>query len=373
VRALPVALVALSVLLVSGCGREREPPRLLVGAVDDAARFGHAEQAMPRAWNAGLRAVVLSTVWKPPLDSLPSRDLAGLQEAVAAAAATGVRPMVAVYQFSGATPLTARGREQFARYAASIPRLLPEVRDLFVGNEPNLNLFWLPQFARNGSDAAAPAYLQLLAETYDAIKAVNPQVNVIGGNLAPRGGDDPDAPRQTHSPTRFIEDLGAAYRASGRSRPVMDMFSIHPYPESPRIPPTFAHPRTTSIGIADYRKLVRLLDRAFGGTLPIVYGEYGVETATPRPARSLSQSAESSRSISAAAQARTYAQAIRLAACQPRVRMLLFFHVADEPELSGLQTGVYYADGTPKESRSVVAAAADSAASGEISCPGSAP
>ena len=39
---------------------------------------------------------------------------------------------------------------------------------------------------------------------------------VIGGGLAPRGGDDATASRQTHSPTAFIRDLGAAYRASGR-------------------------------------------------------------------------------------------------------------------------------------------------------------
>ena len=37
--------------------------------------------------------------------------------------------------------------------------------------------------------------------------------------LAPRGGDDPGVARQTHSPTAFITDLGAAYRASGRTKP----------------------------------------------------------------------------------------------------------------------------------------------------------
>jgi hypothetical protein len=370
VRARLAALLALGfvTVVVAGCGGTHEPP-LVVGAVDDAARYG-GDDAMARAWNAGFRAVVLSAVWKPPRETLSTKDLAGLQQAVAAASETGVRPIVAVYQFSGSTPLTPIARQQFAQYAASIPRLLPEVRDVVVGNEPNLNLFWMPQFHRNGSDAAAPAYLQLLAETYDAIKVGNPDVNVIGGGLAPRGGDDPSASRQTHSPTRFIEDLGAAYRASGRSKPVMDMFSIHPYPENSRIPPTFRHPHTTSIGIADYPKLVRLLDDAFGGSLPIVYGEYGVETATPRSQRSLSQTREPTATVAEAGQARAYAQAIRLAACQPRVRMLLFFHVTDESELSGLQTGVYYADGTPKTSQRVVAAAADRAASGRIACPG---
>ena len=69
--------------------------------------------------------------------------------------------------------------------------------------------------------------------------------------------------------------------------------------------------------------------------------------------------------IPAVLQGRRYVQAIRLAACQPRVRMLLFFHVVDEAALAGLQSGVYYADDTPKASLGPVADAAGTAA-----CPG---
>ena len=42
---------------------------------------------------------------------------------------------------------------------------------MIVGNEPNLNLFWLPQFGADGGDAAAAGYEALLADTYDALKA----------------------------------------------------------------------------------------------------------------------------------------------------------------------------------------------------------
>ena len=48
----------------------------------------------------------------------------------------------------------------------------------------------------------------------------------------------------------------------------------------------------------------------------------------------------------------------RLAACQPTVKLLLLFHVEDEARLEGLQSGVRYADGTPKSSERPVAAAA---------------
>ena len=88
---------------------------------------------------------------------------------------------------SRTTPLTEEARAQFSGYAAAIVRQVPAVRHVIVGNEPNLNRFWLPQFGLDGSNAASPAYLQLLAETYDALKAVSPAVRVYGGAVSPRG------------------------------------------------------------------------------------------------------------------------------------------------------------------------------------------
>jgi hypothetical protein len=368
-RALTLLVVPLAALLLAGCGGGGGP-ELTVGAVEDAAKWSDPGTQMRYATDAGFRAIVLSSVWKPPRTEPTALELTALRGAVAAAVAAGIRPIVAVYQFSDDTPLTPQARSQFAAYAASIPRELPDVRDVIVGNEPNLPLFWQPQFTADGRDAAAPAYLKLLAEAYDAIKAVSSHVNVIGGGLAARGGDRPGAARATHSPTRFVEDLGAAYRASGRDKPVMDMFSLHPYPENSSIPPTFAHPRTTSIGIADYGKLVRLLDAAFPTGLPIVYGEYGLETTIPPSERSAYTGAEPPTvdPIPPAIQGQRYAEAIRLAACQPRVRMLLFFHVVDESALSGLQTGVYFADDVPKAGLTAVSAGADQAAAGRIQC-----
>src|SRR5256885_7612656 len=108
---------------------------------------------------------------------------------------------------------------QFAQYTAALAQALPYVRDFIVGNEPNLNRFWMPQFDKRGRDLAAPAYLAVLAQTYDALKAVSPQINVIGGAVSPRGADRASASRQTHSPTTFLRDLGLAYRKSHRHAP----------------------------------------------------------------------------------------------------------------------------------------------------------
>ena len=360
---------SLAVLLVAGCGG-RAHDHLVVGAVEDAAKGGDPAAAMALARRAGFGAIALSAVWTPPLTAPPDTELQQLRHAVGAAVADGIRPIVAVYSFSGVTPLTPEARRQFASFAASIPRSLPNVHDVIVGNEPNLNLFWMPQFATDGSDAAAPAYLALLAETYDAIKGVNPDVNVIGGALASRGSDDPNGKRQTHSPTRFIEDLGAVYRASGRTRPVLDMFSMHPYPEDSSIPPTFGHPKSTSIGLADYGKLTSLLGAAFGKAPPSVYGEYGIETTIP-PSQSQAYTGTeppTTGAVDVATQGAYYVKAIELAACQPLVRMLLFFHVSDEPRLEGLQSGLFYADGQPKPDLGAVARAARDAADGKLKC-----
>jgi hypothetical protein len=359
-----LALAALCALL-AGCGGGGGEPRLLVGAVEDAAKSGDAREQMRLARETGLGGIVLSAIWRRGLRR--PEDLDALRRAVAAAVAEDLRPVVAVYSFSGETPLGGRDRRDFAAFAASIPRALPDVRDVIVGNEPNLNLFWQPQFGPDGEDAAAEAFEPLLARAYDALKAVDGDVNVIGAGLSPRGGDDPDAARETHSPTAFLLDLGRAYRASGRRRPLMDMLSLHPYGEAPRVPPSLRHPNTTSIGIADYGKLRRVLARAFGGTaqagrdLPLVYGEYGVETQIPAAKASLYSGREPVAAVDETTQARYTAAAIRAAACQPTVRMLFLFHVLDEPRLEGLQSGLRYADGSPKSSLAAVREAAGDA------------
>jgi hypothetical protein len=272
-----------------------------------------------------------------------------------------VRPLLIV-QNSGSktTHRTPDLRAEFAAYAAALAKELPAFRDFVIGNEPNLNRFWLPQFGPDGENVAARDYLALLAETYDALKAVSPDLRVIGGALAPRGGDDLNAPRQTHSPTAFIQDLGRFYRESGRDKPVMDAFAHHPYLDNSKTPPEFAHPRSTTISLADYDKLVELLGEAFDGTaqegsdLPILYTEFGVQTIIPLEKRSAYTNLGSPAAADAvpeSTQAEYYRRAYELACDQPTVEGLYIFHVWDEPDLLGWQSGLYYADQTPKSSR----------------------
>lgn len=64
---------------------------------------------------------------------------------------------------------------------------------MIVGNEPNQPRFWQPQFDSGGHGVSGAAYEALLARGYDALKEVDPTINVIGVGLSPRGGDNPRA------------------------------------------------------------------------------------------------------------------------------------------------------------------------------------
>jgi hypothetical protein len=363
-----IVVAALAVLALAGPA-SAGGPKLVVGAAEDIVRqptVVTAKAQFDLLALAGLSTVRITSRWEPGLVEPTSAEQGALDVVTGAATLTGMRVMVSVFNEDfRTTPLTDTAQAEFAAYAAAIARRYPSIRDFVIGNEPNLNRFWMPQFNADGSNAAASAYETLLARTYDALKAVSPRVNVIGAAVSPRGSDNPTGIRPTHSPTAFITDLGAAYRKSGRQLPIMDSFGIHPYQDNSSTSPSFAHPNNTTIAINDYGKLVALLAKAFdgtaqpGSTLPIVYGEFGVETTIPPQKASLYPGTEppSVRPVDAATQGRFYREALGLAFCQPNVTTFLFFHAIDEGNLDRWQSGFYYVDGSAKSSLPDVQAA----------------
>jgi hypothetical protein len=379
-RSLLLALTALALAPAAYAGG----PELRVGAAEDVVKqptLVAAEAQLQLLQLAGLDTVRITAIWLPGQTEPVPAEAAQIKNAVTAANLHGIKVIVAVYHPSSATtPLTDESRADFAAFATAILRQNRPVRDLIVGNEPNLNRFWLPQFDEDGSSVAPAAYLQLLATTYDSVKAAFPAVTVWGGSVSPRGTDRPFGLRPSHSPTTFIRGLGAAYRASGRTLPVMDGLAIHPYGDnSSQAPGSSAHPGTTSVGLADYDKLVGLLAEAFdgtaqpGSTLPLLYDEYGVETTLPAGKAALYTGVEpdTTKPVEPTTQGRYYREAIGMAFCQPNVRGIMLFHTVDETDLNRWQSGLYYADGKAKASLGEARRAADESRRGVVAlCPG---
>jgi hypothetical protein len=309
----------------------------------------------------------VTLTWKRGQTTLDPGQVSDLGYAADQAAAKGIEIYVSLYpEGANATPRTPLARVTFAKWAASIAKQLPGVTHFIIGNEPNLNRFWLPQFGRGGTDVAAPAYELLLARTYDAIKAVAPSDEVIGGALAHAGVNKRGSGRDTQAPTRFILDLGKAYRETKRKKPIMDAFAFHPYLEHANLPPTYKHYSPRIITIADYGRLISVLGRAFDGTgqkgskIPIVYAEFGVESRIPEallPAYTGTEPA-TTRPVSESTQAKFYAKAMQMAACQPTVTTFFVFRLIDEQPRGGWQSGLFYFNGSPKASLEPVSLAA---------------
>jgi hypothetical protein len=379
----PLALAAALLVLLAACNPfgSDDGHEIFVGALEDVVKqpdLATTEQRVQLATDAGFDALGITTPWAPGQTEPEPGELQLLRNVATAAKERKIRVLLSVFQYRNRdTPTTEEEQSQFAEHTAAIARELPSIRDFIVGNEPNLNGFWFPQFGPGGEDVAAPAYTSLLARTYDGLKEVSPEITVYGGALAPRGADNPNARRQTQSPTTFIRDMGKAYRASGRTKPIMDVFAFHPYLERSQLPPTTEHPAGTAIGLADYDKLRGLLREAFDGTaqkgsdVPIAYTEFGVQTKIPaehqEPYTNL-QSPLAFDAVDEATQAKYYREAFALASCQEGVIGFLIFHLLDEPDLNRWQSGVYYADAEPKSSLDDVRKAAEEAREGKLDC-----
>jgi hypothetical protein len=372
-RFLAIAAIVLVLAPAAAAG-----PSLFVGAAEDGAVWGDPTTQMTLAQQSGFDSIRMTAQWVSGNTKLDPIIAAKLRNATAAAEARGLRPVVSIYNTNSVqSPGDPILRSEFAAFAQDVVLTLPDVKTFIVGNEPNSSYYWQPQFDTRGADIAASNYEALLADTSDAIKAVRPDATVVGGALDSHGTDSPGV-RPSHSPIVFIRDLGRAYRASKRARPLMDVWDQHIYGDSSSTPPSMQHPNSNTITEGDYARLVAALGQAFdgtaqpGSTLPIVYGEYGVESIIPpsEAAHYGGQEAASAQPVDEATQAAYYIQAMKLAMCQPNVVGLMLFHVEDESGLPGWQSGLFYADGTPKSSLDPVRMAMAAARAGTLTtCP----
>ena len=218
-----------------GRGRERRHGQV---------RFDAGAAFYDQMASLGLRQTVVTVRWQPS-DPLALGERPLLDLTVAAARRAGLGVVFATYPYlpreieSGlASP------ERFGAWLAELAGRYPEVSSSWSATSPTSP----PSGARSsGVRSSAGAGVRAVPRGgYDALKAVDSDLTVVGVGLSPRGNDRPLARSNVStSPVRFLAALGAWYRSSGRELPLMDGLSFHPYPNRATDPwPAATHGRT---------------------------------------------------------------------------------------------------------------------------------
>jgi chitodextrinase len=335
-------------------------PSFFVGFTDDLVK-GAGSAAVAPATELGAKAFRVTLMWEPGQTTPDAGAITSLDTATSSAA--GMKLVLAVYADMGSkAPLTSLARDTYCGYVKAALTRYSSIRDVVIWNEPNKRLFWNPQ-------TNAPAlYEALLARCWDILHKSFSNVNVIGLGLSSTGNDDSGST----SPGAFIRGVGDAFRSSGRTKRLLDTVGFHPNAAAVNERPWRKHIQSKTIGEGDWNKLAYNLWLAFNGTAQpapgtIWYLEAGFQTALDPGKESWYTGTENVATLPdwaggepdspapdetspAPDQGTQVLDAIRLAYCQPNVAAFFNFLLADEPRLSGWQSGAYWADLTAKDS-----------------------
>jgi len=366
---------------------------LRVGVNDDGGKFEPGGSWFyPTMAATGLRLNAITLRWDE-LSPTAIADQPLVEQAIARAQASGVAVELDIYPLhsqaftngAGCTPSTnpeACGNtariQQFAAWAAGVARTFPSVHEYVVMNECNQPLFVNPQWDTSGQNQSAAICGRALAAAYDALKGVSNGVFVWGVGLSPRGNDRPAAATNSSTtPVTFLGALGAWFRAyakkTGRTAPLMDGLDFHPYPVPQSLPFATGYAEKRSASVSNLPRIYQAFYTAFNGTsqrtigpqkgggLPVSLNETGVQTDTfgrtgytGTEISSTSGGGVFDQFATEGYQATWYRQMLDLVSCDPNVAVVNIFHLVDETNLSGWQSGLYFADQSPKQSAKTV-------------------
>src|ERR687888_1148733 len=338
------------------------------GVADDAGKYADDGGAgfFSMLNDLGMTENRIAVFWDPA-NPTTIVDQAFLDRSVPQATRRGIEVIFAIYPLKARELVdTPNGIELFAQYAAKVAERYPYVRKMICLNEGNQPRFHQPQFDDAGNGISGLVQEQAMAACYDALKAVDPGIDVIGFGLSPRGNDDFDAPSNvSHSPIRFLAEVGEAYRKSGRTKPIADDVSIHCYPNQNTDAPSVGYlwPKVGCVNLDRFKQAwwdafhgtAQPLFREAGDTGPgpyvrIFVDEVGYQARVVPDKASLYTGSENVPLIDETTQGQYYAQLIALMACDPDVALLNFFHAVDETSLAAWQSGVVLPDGTRRAS-----------------------
>jgi hypothetical protein len=236
--------------------------------------------------------------------------------------------------------VVAATRRYGGSYVGSDGRILPAVKEWLAWNEPNNPTFLAPQYRK----AATGWVIQSAADYAKICNAVYAGVHsgaVVGervacGGTAPRGNNNPSSFRPSVSPLAFLR----AAKTAGLK--TFDAWAHHPYYAGPSDQPTTKPVNAkgspaTSVTLGNFGDLVKQVTQLYGNKR-IWITEYGYQTNPP----------DKLFGVSYAKQAAYLTQAFAMARKNPRVDMMLWFLLRDEPTLGGWQSGLLTFSGKKK-------------------------
>jgi hypothetical protein len=230
--------------------------------------------------------------------------------------------LAAATRYSGTWTATGGGR-------------LPAVQLWAAWNEPNNPVFLLPQYRFVNNHWVIQSAIDY-AKICEAVYAGIHEARVAGekvacGVTAPRGANNPGQARASVSPIPFL----IAVHAAGLRH--FDAWAHHPYPLSPAQTPASKSNSATSITLGNIQVLIDEVTKYYGSK-PIWITEYGWQTNPP----------DRYYGVSWSKQASYLTQAFAIARKNPRIQLMLWFLLRDEPNLAGWQSGLETVTGQKK-------------------------
>ncbi len=217
--------------------------------------------------------------WDPRDPTDPNYNWAAIDTWVTNAVAAGLTPLLQIYyapvwanrcepdhKYAGTNPPCDPDPDKMADFGYAAAKRydgktlgLPRVRYWQPQNEPNLSVFFQPQFGSGGQPLSPGLYRTLLNKYYTAVKSVNRTNKILAAGLAPNGNS------ATVAPMEFARKL---FCMAGRAKPrptaanckvKLDIFDMHPYTSGG---PTHKGYGKDNVQLGDLPKLKALLKAA---------------------------------------------------------------------------------------------------------------
>jgi hypothetical protein len=361
VLALVVVLAGLAATSASGARG------MMIGIQDDAQfLFGNPDYAFPFVKQLRVGVIRANLYWggphavakrrpaKPMDPTDPAYDWGPYDRAVFYAIQERARIMFTIYGTPSwangggppnKAPTNATDLQRFAyaaakRYSGTFVgpdgRIIPPVRLWMAWNEPNAPAFLFPQWARKNGKwviQSAVNYVKICNAVYNGVHGTLLSAEKVAcGATNPRGNNNPSGLRTSVSPLAFMRAL----KSNGLKK--FDAYAHHPYYQTPVDTPTTKPKVATAVTLGNINVLIAELTRLWGPKR-LWITEYGYQTNPP----------DRVFGVTPAKQALYLKQAFSIAKANPRIDMMIWFLLRDEPRIgNGWQSGLLTASGAKK-------------------------